>query len=241
VGGGFTPSVGNQFVIIDNDGTDAVSGTFAGLSEGATVTANGLSFTISYLGGTGNDIVLTRIATPPSAVSSVVVNAGQANFVQRSLVTNVTVTFSRVVSFLGQAADAFQLARTGPGANGNVTLAVDLSGSTATQTVARLTFSGPLTEGANSLFDGNYTLTVFSGQVQGGVQGGDNVSTLFRLFGDVNGDRAVNGLDLTTFRNAFGSTSTDAGYVAYLDLNSDGAINGLDLSAFRSRFGTILP
>ena len=46
---------------------------------------------------------------------------------------------------------------------------------TATQSVAKLTFSGSLTEGSAatpSLVDGNYSLTVFSGLVQGGVQGG---------------------------------------------------------------------
>src|SRR5439155_19808755 len=134
-----------------------------------------------HKGGTGNDVVLTRTATPPLAVSSVLVNAGQANLTQRSMLTNVTVTFSRLASFVGAPAAAFQLTRSGPGTpNGNVTLAVDLSGSTGNQTVARLTFSGPLTEGANSLIDGNYTLTPLSSQVQGGIQGGDNVSTLFR-------------------------------------------------------------
>jgi hypothetical protein len=35
----------------------------------------------------------------------------------------------------------------------------------STQTVAKLTFFGVLSEGANSLVDGNYTLTVFCGQV----------------------------------------------------------------------------
>jgi hypothetical protein len=122
-----------------------------------------------------------------------------------------------------------------------VTLAVDLSGSTATQTVAKLTFSGPLTEGANSLGDGNYTLTVLNSHVQGGIQGGDSVSSLFRLFGDVNGDRAVDGLDLTAFRNAFGSVQGNASYVPFLDFNGDGAIDGADLTQFRSRFGVILP
>src|SRR5262249_50189075 len=124
-----------------------------------------------------------------STVRSVVVNAGQANLVQRSMVTSLTVTFSAPVTFAGRPTAAFQLTRTGPdGPSGNVTLAVDLSGSTATQTIARLTFSGPLTEVANSLVDGNYTLTVFSGQVSGGLFGGDNVSTLFRLYGDMKGD-----------------------------------------------------
>src|SRR5207249_1055271 len=102
---------------------------------------------------------------------------------------------SGLVSFAGQPGAAFQLARTGPGApTGNVTVVVDVSGSTAAQTVAKLTFSGSLTEGAAtllSLVDGNYTLTVLSSQVNGGIQGGDDVSSLFRLYGDVNGDRAV--------------------------------------------------
>ena len=131
--------------------------------------------------------------------------------------TNVTVVFSRLVNFVGPPANAFQLARTGPGATGNVTLAVDLTGSTATQTIARLTFSGPLTEGANSLIDGNYTLTVLNNQIQGGLQGGDNVSSLHRLYGAVNGDKAVNGLDLTAFCSAFGTTIGNAAYVDFLE------------------------
>jgi hypothetical protein len=142
---------------------------------------------------------------------------------------------------VGLASDAFQLTRTDLGATGNVTLAADLSGSTATQTVARLTFSGALTEGANSLIDGNYTLTVFGAQVLGGLQGGDSVTSLFRLFGDVNGDKTVNITDLTAFRNAFGATTTDPNYSAFLDFNGDGVINITDLTQFRNRFGFILP
>src|SRR5262249_47608892 len=159
--------------------------------------------------------------------------------------TNVTVTFDRIVAFTGANSAAFQLVRTAVGPpNGNVTFTVDTTPSTATQTIARLTFSGALTEGpaaAPSLIDGNYTLTVFSGQVQGGIQGGDNNTVVFRLFGDVNGDKAVNGLDLTAFRNAFGTVTSDAAYVPFLDFNGDGAINGTDLTQFRTRFGVILP
>jgi hypothetical protein len=38
-----------------------------------------------------------------------------------------------------------------------------------------------------SLIDGNYTLTVFSSQVNGRAVVGDQTATLFRLFGDVKG------------------------------------------------------
>jgi len=55
----------NHYIIINNDLTDLVTGTFAGLPEGATVVANnGAHFTISYHGGTGNDVVLTQTTLP---------------------------------------------------------------------------------------------------------------------------------------------------------------------------------
>ena len=58
LGAGFTPVEGNSFVIIDNDGADAVSGTFAGLAQGARVNLGGLNLSITYTGGDGNDVVL---------------------------------------------------------------------------------------------------------------------------------------------------------------------------------------
>jgi autotransporter-associated beta strand protein len=58
---GFTPPVGTTFTLIRNDGRAAVVGTFAGLPEGAMLTLGGMTFQISYAGGTGNDVVLRRI------------------------------------------------------------------------------------------------------------------------------------------------------------------------------------
>ena len=57
---GITPWEGQQFIIIDNDGTDAVAGTFAGYPEGALVPVDPLQCSISY--GTSpspNDVRLT--------------------------------------------------------------------------------------------------------------------------------------------------------------------------------------
>ncbi len=64
----FTPTVGNAFTIVNNDGTDAVISTFNGVAEGGSVSStNGrATFTVSYVGGDGNDVTLT--------VSSVVAN-----------------------------------------------------------------------------------------------------------------------------------------------------------------------
>ncbi len=59
--GGFTPTVGLPLTIINNDGTDAVVGTFRGLPEAGKLTANGITYKVSYVGGTGNDVTLTRV------------------------------------------------------------------------------------------------------------------------------------------------------------------------------------
>ncbi|WP_369062390.1 autotransporter-associated beta strand repeat-containing protein [Caulobacter sp. 73W] len=61
---GFLPSSGT-FVIVDNDDTDAVIGTFDGLDEGATITVGRARFTISYEGGDGNDVELTALMPVP--------------------------------------------------------------------------------------------------------------------------------------------------------------------------------
>ena len=65
---GFQPTVGNSFTIINNDLTDAVVGIFNNLPQGSTFNViTGLFsqyFQISYIGGDGNDVVLTAIASP---------------------------------------------------------------------------------------------------------------------------------------------------------------------------------
>ncbi len=65
----YSAVIGNSFVIVNNDGADAVSGTFNGLSEGATFIVGGTTFQISYIGGTGNDVVLTVITVTCNNVS----------------------------------------------------------------------------------------------------------------------------------------------------------------------------
>ena len=60
--GGFSPSSGQTFQIVDKVGAGAISGTFNGLAQGATISnflGSGLNATISYVGGDGNDVVLT--------------------------------------------------------------------------------------------------------------------------------------------------------------------------------------
>src|SRR3954452_726845 len=60
------PATGEAFTIIDNDGSDAVNGSFSGLPEGASLTISGFQFTIRYHGGDGNDVVLATVASTKS-------------------------------------------------------------------------------------------------------------------------------------------------------------------------------
>jgi GEVED domain/Calx-beta domain len=59
----FRPAAGDEFLILDNDGTDAISGTFAGLPEAGRFVVDRAIFEITYVGSTagadGNDVVLT--------------------------------------------------------------------------------------------------------------------------------------------------------------------------------------
>lgn len=67
---GFTPANGNTFTLIDNDGADAVTGTFTGLAEGSSFTSGGRTFQISYTAGDGNDVVLTDVTPVPATPGS---------------------------------------------------------------------------------------------------------------------------------------------------------------------------
>jgi hypothetical protein len=70
---GYVPLIGKPVVIVNNQGANPVSGTFAGLPEGATIVKDAISFRISYTGGTdgGNDVTLTPVSVAPSGIERV--------------------------------------------------------------------------------------------------------------------------------------------------------------------------
>lgn len=87
--GGFVPQISDAFILINNDGTDAVSGTFAGLPEGATIPSflgSTMAAHISYVGGDGNDVVLTIGGT----VSIATLNDGSESATQSNGAFRVT-------------------------------------------------------------------------------------------------------------------------------------------------------
>jgi autotransporter-associated beta strand protein len=66
----FRPSLGQQFTVIDDRFTGPVVGAFRGLAEGSPLSAQGTSFRITYLGGDGNDVVLTVVPEPGMLAAS---------------------------------------------------------------------------------------------------------------------------------------------------------------------------
>ena len=194
--------------------------------------------------GTAADIGAFEFAQTVSSAAPLFVTGVQVNdgSPQRSVVQSLTVRFSQNVTFPFGVAAAFQLVRTGPsGPTGAVNLAFD-----ATDNAVTLTFEpgGPVgLDKGGSLLDGTYSLTVFADKVQGSSTGGllaDYVSpatgsgSLHRLFGDVDGNRIVDNLDLIAIRQALGTATS------VFDSDDNGEVDIVDFIQFRQRIGAIV-
>lgn len=90
-GAGVAP--GNSFTIIDNDGSDPVVGTFAGLPNGAIIAGGpgGFRYQIAYNGGTGNDVVLTALA-PLTATTTTLASSNNPSSAGQSVTFTATVS-----------------------------------------------------------------------------------------------------------------------------------------------------
>ena len=66
---GYAGHVGETYIVIDNDGNDAVLGTFIGIAQGGQTQAvfghDRYTFAVSYVGGTGNDVTLQLTGIQP--------------------------------------------------------------------------------------------------------------------------------------------------------------------------------
>jgi hypothetical protein len=95
---GTTLALNDTFIIVNKTAGGAVTGTFAGIPQGGTVTgSNGTVFQVSYTGGTGNDITLTVIQAaapePSTWMGGALAIAGLA-FTQRRRLRKL-IAFSR--------------------------------------------------------------------------------------------------------------------------------------------------
>ena len=90
---------GDTYEVISNDAADAITGTFAGIAEGASFVAGGNSsnLIVSYAGGSGNDLSLTNTLLPgaPTGVTAVAGNG------------SATVSFSAPSSNGGSAISSY--------------------------------------------------------------------------------------------------------------------------------------
>jgi hypothetical protein len=86
---------GTTFTIINNDGTDAVAGRFVSAPEGGNITSGGLqsqNFTITYRGGTGNDVVLTAQSAATIVTSTLLTASPDPVEFGQSVTLTATVT-----------------------------------------------------------------------------------------------------------------------------------------------------
>ncbi len=71
LGSDFSASVPTVFTIIDNTGSQSVTGTFKGLAQGSTLQVSGVTFEVSYDGGaSSNSVVLTELYPSTSSVAA---------------------------------------------------------------------------------------------------------------------------------------------------------------------------
>src|SRR5262249_23521510 len=107
------------------------------------------------------------------------------------------------------------------------------------RTVATLTFTG-FGVLAGSLADGRYLLTVYGDRVHsmsGAALEDDMIASIFRFFGDSDGDADVDVNDARSFVRALSSRVGQSGYLGWLDADDDGDIDRTDLREFVRRIG----
>jgi len=206
--------------------------------DGATSTTLDLGPATAAMSGNQYQAVFTNTAgsvTTTAATLSVAptLTASQINdgAVQRSGVASVTVTFSQPVTF---QPGAFTLTRRGGGS-----IAV-----TATQigTTSRYLLQfAPAAMAGGSLTDGLYDLTVHAQLVQAGgiaLAGGDQTISFHRLFGDLDGNGVVDGVnDYNIFRTYQYAPATPSNYAWFADFDGNGIVNPVDSLMFRRQVG----
>jgi len=111
IGFGYTPAVGKAFTVVNNEGSQPVSGTFSGMPEGQVFQFNNADWKMSYVGGDGNDVTVTYLGLPTTVSLSTVSSSaafGQATLhatviptTSSSTVPTGTVTFKQGTTVLG--------------------------------------------------------------------------------------------------------------------------------------------
>ena len=189
---------------------------------------------------------VVRIINAPPVEIDVAVNGGEA---PRSILREIQVTFPSDVQI---GAGAFSIVNRD---DNSVVPTVSFEEEPGTSpTVATLTFSGDGVDIASgSLADGNYELTINgdlitnaqgialdadSDGTPGGllVFGDQETDDFYRLFGDVNGDRIVDGIDFSLFVPTFFIGAGNPSFNPSFDFDISGLVDGIDFAQFVDNF-----
>jgi hypothetical protein len=112
-----------------------------------------------------------------------------------------------------------------------------------------VTFDSLTRNSAGILQDGNYQLTIDSSKVfrdgrpmaEDFVFGDTEDETFFAFYGDSDGDRDVDNVDLAKFLQTYRKAVGDMGFDFNFDYDADGDVDNVDLAKFLQRYRITLP
>ena len=189
-----------------------------------------------------------RLDAPPT-LNSIQIDSSATS---RSNVRSLSLQFNQLIdhSTLADAFEVFNLDQNIP--VGELVVNADDS---AGHTSITIQFAGASTvpsmgTNGNSLTDGNYRLTIHSDSIQ--ISNGQSmladhrfgespVDQFFRLFGDSDGDRDVDGVDYGRFGATFLLNDQSSAFDARMDSDDDGDVDGQDYGRFGQNFLVTLP
>ncbi|AWY00366.1 hypothetical protein A8139_10410 [Marinomonas primoryensis] len=219
---------GNTFVLIDNDGSDVVSGTLSGVAEGGSLTSNSRTFQTSYIGGTGNDVTLKDSSAP-------VITSGATGSVNENAATN-TVIYTATATDADNDTISFSLTGTDAALlNINSTTgAVTLKASADYETKSSYSFNVVATDNGTGNLNSSKAITVSVNDVNdntpvitststGSVDENADISTVIYTVAGTDADGTATN---NTLR--YSLTGTDA---SLLDINSTTGVVTLKASA----------
>lgn len=238
VGANYDPSVfadpisfGDTEIFFDDDGTQYLF----------------FSYVSEEFGGTQGEGAITavRLISPRPVVASIEINNGEA---QRSAVESLVIGIDDEVTLAAGAVSVVQRSTATQATFEPVTTNV-VEQFIDGQTIVTIQFDSHVRNSEGALVDGNYQLTIDSNLVTNGglplsedfVFGNVESDGFFSFFGDANGNRLVNVLDLLTFRQTYRAFGGDPNYEPFMDFDTNGTVNTVDLLQFRFRFSETLP
>jgi CSLREA domain-containing protein len=214
----FTGNQGTVFTIIDNQHLSAsIQGTFAGLSEGGVITANGRAYKISYRGGTSsNDVTLT--VYDPATVTSFTPTIGKSG--TSVVITGTNFVNVSQVSFNGTVQPTYT-------ENSPTQITTTIPSGATTGTISITTIAGTATSSSSITIDN--TAPTLSISASPGSLKANETSTITFTFSEVVTGFSSNIITVTngTITNPVASSSTvyTAIFTPTLGIKADGTIS----------------